>query len=50
MEFKRTRREAMKMIVSAVLALGVLAGTASLSSAADFDTQKFWQQQERSHY
>jgi hypothetical protein len=40
----------MKMIVSAVLALGVLAGIASQSSAAEFNAQKFWQQQEQSHY
>ncbi len=40
----------MKMIMSALIALGVLGAIASQSSAAEFDAQKFWQQQEQSHY
>jgi Ni/Co efflux regulator RcnB len=35
----------MKTIVSALLALSVLAGIAAApASAADFDTKKFWEQ------
>jgi hypothetical protein len=36
----------MKTIVSALLALSVLAGIAAPVSAADLNAQKFWQQQE----
>lgn len=40
----------MKTIVSILLALAVLAGVAAPLSAAEFSTQQFWQQQDRSHY
>jgi Ni/Co efflux regulator RcnB len=35
----------MKTIVSAVIALSVLAAVAAPASAAEFDTKKFWQEQ-----
>jgi hypothetical protein len=38
----------MKTIVSALIALSVLAGIAG--SAAAFDTKTFYEQQDRSHY
>ena len=38
----------MKMIISAFLALSVLAGTAVSASA--FDSKTFWEQQDRAHY
>jgi hypothetical protein len=38
----------MKIIVSALLALSVLAGVAASASA--FDTKNFYEQQDRSHY
>ena len=37
----------MKTILSAIVALSVLAGIAAPVSAAEFDAQKFWQQQDR---
>jgi hypothetical protein len=38
----------MKTILSALLALSVLAGIAAPASA--FDSKTFWEQQDRSHY
>ena len=38
----------MKTVLSALVALSVLAAVAAPVSAAEFDTQKFWQQQK--HY
>jgi Ni/Co efflux regulator RcnB len=38
----------MKTILSALVALSVLAAAAAPVSAAEFDTQKFWQEQH--HY
>ena len=38
----------MKTIVSALIALSVLAGIAAPASA--HDTESFWQQQDRNHY
>jgi hypothetical protein len=39
----------MKTIVSALIALSVLAGVAAPASAA-FDPKTFWDQQDRQHY
>jgi Ni/Co efflux regulator RcnB len=36
----------MKTIVSALLALSVLAAVAAPAGAAEFNTKKFWEQQE----
>ena len=45
------QESAMKTIVSALLALSVLAGIAAVpASAADFNAEKFWTQQDREHY
>jgi hypothetical protein len=38
----------MKTIVSALIALSVLAGVAAPASA--LETENFWQQQDRNHY
>jgi hypothetical protein len=38
----------MKMIISALLALSVLAGISAPASA--FDSKSFWEQQDRSHF
>ena len=35
----------MKIILSALVALSVLAGIAAPASAAEFDSKKFWEQQ-----
>jgi hypothetical protein len=43
------RRQAMKTIVSSLIALSVLAGIASISASA-FDAKTFYEQQDRSHY
>jgi hypothetical protein len=43
-----TEEIVMKMIISALLALSVLAGIAAPASA--FDSKTFWEQQDRSHY
>jgi hypothetical protein len=42
------RRIAMKTIVSALIAISVLAGVAAAPAAA-FDAKTFWQQQDASH-
>jgi hypothetical protein len=39
----------MKTIVSALIALSVLAGVTAPASAA-FDPKTFWEQQDRQHY
>jgi hypothetical protein len=38
-------REAMKILVSALVALSVLSAVAAPVSAAEFDSKKFWQEQ-----
>ena len=38
-------REAMKTILSALLALSVIAAVAAPASAADFNSKSFWQEQ-----
>jgi len=38
-------REAMKTLVSALVALSVLSAVAAPVSAAEFDSKKFWQEQ-----
>jgi hypothetical protein len=43
------RRKAMKTIVSALVALSVLAGIA-VAPASAADERTFWQQQDASHY
>jgi hypothetical protein len=45
---KRKRGTNMKILVSAILALSVLAGAAVSASA--FDTKTFYEQQDRAHY
>jgi hypothetical protein len=41
----------MKTIVSTLVALSVLAGIAALpAAAAEFNSEKFWTQQDREHY
>jgi hypothetical protein len=39
------RREAMKAILSALVALSVLSAVAAPVSAAGFDSRKFWEEQ-----
>jgi hypothetical protein len=43
------RRQAMKTIISSLIALSVLAGIASVPASA-FDPKSFYEQQDRSHY
>ncbi|MGE0849973.1 MAG: hypothetical protein AB7O44_10185 [Hyphomicrobiaceae bacterium] len=41
----------MKTVVSTLVALSVLAGIAALpAAAAEFNSEKFWTQQDREHY
>jgi hypothetical protein len=47
----RKQESAMKIIVSTLIALSVLAGIAAVpASAAEFNSEKFWTQQDREHY
>jgi hypothetical protein len=41
----RHRRDAMKILVSALLALSILSAAAAPVGAAEFDSKTFWQQQ-----